>query len=116
MHARSTTARLYRAGVGVVGSLVVVLGVILIPLPGPGWLIVFIGLSILASEFAWAERLLHFARAKVGSWTGWVAARSRAGRLLVGASGLALLAGFALAVAFWSGVVPIERTSASGAP
>ncbi len=32
-------------------------GVRLVPLPGPGWLIVFLGLAILGTEFAWARRL-----------------------------------------------------------
>jgi len=38
------------------------LGLALVPLPGPGWLIVFLGLGIMATEFAWAERLLDFGR------------------------------------------------------
>ena len=49
----------------VVGSsalLIVVGGLALVPLPGPGWVIVFIGLAIWASEFEWAQRLLDFAR------------------------------------------------------
>ena len=33
-------------------------GSILVPLPGPGWLIVFAGLAILATEYVWAQRLL----------------------------------------------------------
>lgn len=43
--------------VGVVGTVVTVVGIVLIPLPGPGWLIVFAGLALLASEFAVAARL-----------------------------------------------------------
>ena len=35
----------YRIAVGVLGASVVVIGFILIPLPGPGWLIVFAGLA-----------------------------------------------------------------------
>jgi uncharacterized protein (TIGR02611 family) len=55
-----------RIAVTVVGSLVLVIGLILIPLPGPGWLIVFAGLAILAREYVWAERLLNTAKQKVG--------------------------------------------------
>ena len=47
-----------------VGPVVVVIGLILIPLPGPGWLIVFVGLAIMAPEFEPAERLLNWARAR----------------------------------------------------
>lgn len=56
----------------VVGGLVVVAGIIAIPYPGPGWLIVFAGLAILASEFAWAKRVLQFARGHYDAWTAWL--------------------------------------------
>lgn len=55
-----------RIAVTVVGFLVLLIGVILIPLPGPGWLIVFAGLAILAREYVWAERLLNTSKQKVG--------------------------------------------------
>src|SRR6478735_4570468 len=44
----------YRIAVGVIGTAVLVVGIVTIPYPGPGWLIVFAGLGILGSEFAWA--------------------------------------------------------------
>jgi uncharacterized protein (TIGR02611 family) len=53
-----------RMAVAVVGFVVLVVGLVLIPLPGPGWLVVFAGLAILATEFAWAERLLRYAKDK----------------------------------------------------
>jgi len=53
----------YRIVVGLLGGAIVVLGIILIPLPGPGWLIVFAGLALLATEFVWAERLLGYQEA-----------------------------------------------------
>jgi uncharacterized protein (TIGR02611 family) len=62
----------YRALVGVGGGLVVAFGVVTIPLPGPGWLTVIAGLFVLATEFAWAERLLQFTRRHVTSWTDWL--------------------------------------------
>jgi uncharacterized protein (TIGR02611 family) len=34
-------------------------GIALVPLPGPGWAIVFIGLGMLALEFKWAENLME---------------------------------------------------------
>ncbi|MGU3433309.1 TIGR02611 family protein [Actinomycetes bacterium M1A6_2h] len=61
----------YRIGVGVVGAIVLALGIIAIPYPGPGWLIVFAGLGILASEFAWAKRLLRFAKKKYNAFMDW---------------------------------------------
>ena len=44
-------------GVAIIGVVVILIGIPLIPLVGPGWLIVFAGLAILASEFPWAGRL-----------------------------------------------------------
>lgn len=41
----------------VIGTAIVVLGLALIPLPGPGWAIVFGGFALLATEFAFAEKL-----------------------------------------------------------
>jgi uncharacterized protein (TIGR02611 family) len=63
---------LYRIVVGVVGLLIVVLGLLLVPFPGPGWLIVILGLVVWASEFVWAKRLLQRTQHFLRVWTGWV--------------------------------------------
>jgi uncharacterized protein (TIGR02611 family) len=82
-----------RIVVTVAGVAVIALGIVLLPLPGPGWLIIFAGLALLATEFAWAERLLHFARDKVMGWTRWVAEQSLLVRAAIGLAGLLLVAG-----------------------
>ncbi len=41
----------------VIGTLVILVGIVLLPLPGPGWVIIFFGFAVLATEFAFAERL-----------------------------------------------------------
>ena len=48
----------WRILVGLIGGLVTVIGAIALIAPGPGWLIIFAGLGILASEFAWADKAL----------------------------------------------------------
>lgn len=48
----------WRIGVAILGGTITVLGAIFLITPGPGWLIIFAGLGILASEFAWADRAL----------------------------------------------------------
>jgi uncharacterized protein (TIGR02611 family) len=53
---------LKRIAVGIVGGLVTVVGVIALVVPGPGWLIIFAGLGILATEFAWAAYVLEHAK------------------------------------------------------
>ncbi len=61
----------WRCGVGALGTLVLVAGVIMIPYPGPGWLVVFAGLAILGTEFTWAKRLLDHARGRYDQWNAW---------------------------------------------
>lgn len=51
-----------RVIVGFLGGVITLLGVVALVAPGPGWLIIFTGLGILASEFAWAARLLRQAK------------------------------------------------------
>lgn len=43
----------------------------MIPYPGPGWLVVFVGLAILGTEFDWAKRLLSYIRARYDRWNAW---------------------------------------------
>ncbi|WP_200215220.1 TIGR02611 family protein [Micromonospora veneta] len=74
--------------IGIAGAIVVTVGVALIPLPGPGWLLVIAGLGIWAVEFHWARRLLGFTRRHVHAWTRWVTSRSLPVRLALGAVGL----------------------------
>jgi uncharacterized protein (TIGR02611 family) len=49
----------YRVAFMVVAFAVLLGGIALIPLPGPGWAIVFVGLGMLALEFKWAENLME---------------------------------------------------------
>ena len=70
--ARRSVNHPYRLAVGVVGAQLVAVGIVAIPLPGPGWLIVIAGLFVLATEFLWAERLLEFTKKHVKRWTDWV--------------------------------------------
>ena len=77
-----------RIGVGTLGTLVVALGIVLIPFPGPGWAIVILGLAIWAIEFTWAKSLLEFTKRHVQSWTHWVGRQSIPVRVLVGVAGL----------------------------
>ncbi len=55
--ASARTAR--RVVVAVVGTTVVLLGVVLLFKPGPAIVVIPIGLAILATEFVWAQRLLR---------------------------------------------------------
>ncbi len=78
--------------IGTIGGLVVLIGLILVPYPGPGWLVVFGGLAILSTEFTFAKRVLKFARGKYNAWTNWLKRQSWPIRVLaVLATGLVVL-------------------------
>ena len=49
--------RLRRVLIGTIGISVVLIGLIMVVLPGPALLIVPLGFAILATEFAWARRV-----------------------------------------------------------
>lgn len=84
--ARRSLDHIYRTGVAVVGGVVVAVGLVAVPLPGPGWLTVIAGLLVLASEFTWAERLLVFTRRNLARWLRWLARQRRAVRGVVAGS------------------------------
>lgn len=52
-----TANKVYRTSVGVVGGATVALGVVMIPLPGPGALVALGGLGILGTEFERAQKV-----------------------------------------------------------
>jgi hypothetical protein len=59
--------------VAVIGGTILLLGVALLVLPGPAALVIPIGLVILATEFAWARRVLRrgktaVEKARRGKW------------------------------------------------
>ena len=51
-----------RIVVAVIGGTVTLIGIALIVLPGPAFVVIPVGLSILATEFLWAKRFLRKAR------------------------------------------------------
>jgi uncharacterized protein (TIGR02611 family) len=43
----------------VFGFTLLLAGVVMIVTPGPGWLVILLGLGLLAAEFVWARRLME---------------------------------------------------------
>ncbi len=56
----------------IVGVIILLIGIVLIPYPGPGWLIVFAGLAILAGEISVARNLLNCLHEKYERWQKWL--------------------------------------------
>jgi uncharacterized protein (TIGR02611 family) len=55
----------WQVGVFMIGLAVVVAGVVMLPLPGPGWVVIFAGMAIWATEFVWAQLVLRWTKRKV---------------------------------------------------
>ena len=69
-----------RAGVALLGGLTVLVGLVLVPLPGPGWPVVLLGLTFLGREFPWAARLSHTLRRRVRDAVMWLRKREPTAR------------------------------------
>ncbi len=54
-----------RIVVGIVGGLVTAFGIVLLVTPGPGLLVIILGLTILSWEFVWAKRMKMAAKQKL---------------------------------------------------
>ena len=64
-HLTYRTAR--RIAVLTVGSTVVLLGIVMLVTPGPGLVVIPIGLAILGAEFAWARLWLRRVRESISN-------------------------------------------------
>lgn len=95
----------YRAVVGAVGLVIVVVGLILVPFPGPGWLIVFLGVLVWATEFAWAQRLHEWGMGHLRRWNDWLLRQPVWVRATVG-----------LATAAFVGLVVLTTMAITGVP
>ncbi len=84
----------------ILGVAVLAAGVAMLALPGPGILVILLGLVILATEFAWAERLLDRTTATAAGAASRVT-DNNAGRVGLALSGVAMIVGgIAVAVLF----------------
>jgi tellurite resistance protein TerC len=62
---KTVAAPLRKLIIALIGGTVLLIGVALIVLPGPAFIVIPIGLAILATEFAWAKHAVTRARAMV---------------------------------------------------
>ena len=69
-----------RAGITVVGFALILAGIILLPLPGPGWLVIILGLAVLGTEYVWAQRALDAAKRRAKAAASKARARMRRGK------------------------------------
>ena len=65
-----------RIAISVVGGTVLLFGIALIVLPGPAFVVIPIGLTILGLEFAWARRWLRTVKERSGDVAVWIKSRA----------------------------------------
>jgi uncharacterized protein (TIGR02611 family) len=104
IRSRRATRIVYRFVVGLLGVALTLGGLLLVPLPGPGWLIVFAGLALLATEFQPARRVLEFGRRRLSAWTAWLGRQGFVVRAAVVLGTVACVAGALYVVALVVGV------------
>jgi len=63
--AQAWTHAIFRLGRMALGFTIFIIGIIMLPAPGPGGLVVAAGLAILARDVAWADRLLRYLRKRM---------------------------------------------------
>ena len=63
--------------VAVIGITILLLGIIMVALPGPAFIVIPIGLGVLATEFAWARRAVRRARVMIAKARGRESGKTR---------------------------------------
>jgi uncharacterized protein (TIGR02611 family) len=93
--------RLFRAAFAIAGFVVLLLGIVMLFTPGPGWAVIALGLGMLALEFSWAERLLERVIDRVERVTDQVAKGSRVRQAALIAFGLLALTAAGVLLVIW---------------
>jgi uncharacterized protein (TIGR02611 family) len=91
-----------RWGVVLLGVLITLAGIVMTgPVPGPGFLIIPVGLALLALQFEWAERLLEKAVVWADDAREKARKRSKGERIATGIGIAAGIAAFVTAAILW---------------
>jgi uncharacterized protein (TIGR02611 family) len=105
LEARRATHRerhlVFRIGFGLVGTLILLAGLVMLVTPGPAFVLIPIGLAMLSMEFIWAERLLDKSLEQAARAQQKAAQTSRTQRVLAAIATALALAAAGLAVLWW---------------
>lgn len=93
--------RVVRVAFALAGFVVLLIGVIMLFTPGPGWAVIVLGLGMLALEFAWAERALERVIDQAERAADQVRKGSPLRRAAVLSLGVAALAAFVAMIVIW---------------
>ena len=97
--------RIYRVAFAVAGAIVLLGGLVMLITPGPAFVLIPIGLAMLALEFTWAERLLDHSLEQAQMAQEKAAQTTRTQRILAAIATVLGVAAFALAWIWWD--IPI---------
>ena len=92
---RWTISNSRRLAVLIVGMALLGAGLAMLTRPGPGLVVLIAGLAVLATEFAWAERMLDKTRSRAAAATESITA-SRSGKIALALSAIAMVSGGAV--------------------
>ena len=93
--------RIVRVAFAVAGFVVLLIGVIMLFTPGPGWAVIVLGLGMLALEFTWAERALERVIDQMERAADQVTKGSPARRAALLAIGVLALAALVAIIVIW---------------
>jgi uncharacterized protein (TIGR02611 family) len=99
--------RLYRIGWVIVGSLITLAGVVMLVTPGPAFVLIPIGLAMLAMEFAWAEAALEKALVQAEKAQERAKQASRLQKALTVAAGALAVAAVVAGIFYWDINLPV---------
>jgi uncharacterized protein (TIGR02611 family) len=94
-------SKIVRAAAVLAGFVVVLAGVAMLVLPGPGLLVIAVGLAVLALEFAWAERVLERTVDQMNKATDTVKRASRLQQAILVVLGMLVIAAALTAAYAW---------------
>jgi uncharacterized protein (TIGR02611 family) len=63
-----TVEQVRRIFLVIAGFTLLLVGAVMLFTPGPGMLVIFLGLGLLAAEFVWARRLMDRIKREGGKW------------------------------------------------
>jgi uncharacterized protein (TIGR02611 family) len=93
--------RIYRIAFVVAGAIVTLAGVAMLALPGPAFVVIPVGLTMLAMEFAWAERALTHALRHAERAQAQAKAATPAQKALTAAAVVLAIAAVVTAILLW---------------
>ncbi|MGI2136893.1 PGPGW domain-containing protein [Shewanella baltica] len=66
-----------KAGITVIGAALTLLGLVFLLLPGPGLLLIILGLALLSTQYAWAKLALRRSQRKLTQSAAWLDGMTR---------------------------------------